>query len=244
VQMGRAAVPLPGDARPDWWITQEIARRFGLAWNYAHPRDVFAEMKQGMASLDHITWARLEREGSVTYPCPADDQPGRDVVFGDAFPTATGRARFTPTRPLPPDEPIDDDFPIVLTTGRQLEHWHTGSMTRRTQVLDALEPSAVATLSSAELARLGLAAGEMITIATRRGSITLAARVDPLMPDGMVFVPFCYAEAAVNVLTNPALDPFGKIPEFKYAACRLAPATAAEVAAGQALSHPSRARAQ
>jgi len=229
VQLGRAAVPLPGDARPDWWIIQQIANRLGLAWDYGHPREVFAEMKQGMASLDHISWTRLERESSVTYPCPADDAPGADVVFSEAFPTASGRAKFAPTRPLPPDEPVDGDFPTVLITGRQLEHWHTGSMTRRSRVLDALEPEAVASLAPAELVRLRLTQGEPITITTRRGAITLKARVDPLMVEGIVFVPFCYVEAAANLLTNPALDPDGKIPEFKYAACRLEPARAAVV---------------
>ncbi len=221
VQLGRAAVPLPGEAKPDWWIIQQLANRLGLDWDYRHPREVFAEMKQGMASLDHISWERLERESSVTYPCPADDAPGADVVFSDAFPTASGRARFTPTRPLPPDEPVDGDFPTVLITGRQLEHWHTGSMTRRSRVLDDLEPEAVASLAPAELVRLRLSPGEHITITTRRGTITLKVRVDPLMTEGMVFVPFCYGEAAANLLTNPALDPDGKIPEFKYAACRL-----------------------
>ncbi len=221
VQLGRAAVPLPGEARPDWWIIQQIANRLGLDWAYTHPREVFAEMKQGMASLDHISWERLEREGSVTYPCPADDAPGADVVFSDAFPTASGRATFTPTRPLPPDEPVDGDYPTVLITGRQLEHWHTGSMTRRSRVLDELEPEAAASLAPAELVRLRMTPGEPITITTRRGAITLKTRVDPLMSEGMVFVPFCYVEAAANLLTNPALDPFGKIPEFKYAACRL-----------------------
>ncbi|WP_277811131.1 formate dehydrogenase subunit alpha [Chromohalobacter canadensis] len=221
VQLGRAAVPLPGEAKPDWWIIQQLANRLGLDWHYTHPREVFDEMKQGMASLDHISWARLERESSVTYPCPAEDAPGADVVFSDAFPTASGRATFTPTRPLPPDEPIDDDYPTVLITGRQLEHWHTGSMTRRTRVLDDLEPEAVASLAPSELGRLRLSPGEPITITTRRGSITLKTRADPLMQSGMVFVPFCYLEAAANILTNPALDPFGKIPEFKYAASRL-----------------------
>ncbi|SDO00697.1 formate dehydrogenase subunit alpha [Vreelandella arcis] len=221
VQRGRAALPLPGEAKPDWWIIQEIAKHFGLGWRYTHPQDVYAEMQQGMASLNHISWERLEREGSVTYPCPAEDAPGQDVVFSDAFPRAGGRAAFSPARPLPPDEPVDDDYPTVLTTGRQLEHWHTGSMTRRSRVLDALEPDAVASLSSGELHRLGVAPGEKLTITTRRGTITLAARVDSKIPDGMVFVPFAYAEAAANLLTNPALDPDGKIPEFKYAACRL-----------------------
>ncbi|MBB3183969.1 formate dehydrogenase major subunit [Halomonas fontilapidosi] len=227
VQLGRAAVPLPGEARTDWWIIQQIANRLGLDWAYGHPREVFAEMKQGMASLDHISWERLERESSVTYPCPADDAPGTDVVFSDAFPTATGRAKFAPTRPLPPDEPIDGDYPTVLITGRQLEHWHTGSMTRRSRVLDELEPEAVASLAPAELVRLRVTPGEPITITTRRGTITLKARVDPLMVEGIVFVPFCYVEAAANILTNPALDPDGKIPEFKYAACRLGRAEAA-----------------
>nr|WP_298058557.1 formate dehydrogenase subunit alpha [uncultured Halomonas sp.] len=221
VQLGRIALPLPGEAKPDWWIIQQIANRFGLGWHYQHPSEVFAEMKQGMASLNHISWERLAREGSVTYPCAADDAPGQDVVFSDAFPRAGGRATFTPARPLPPDEPVDNDFPTVLTTGRQLEHWHTGSMTRRSAVLDALEPEAVASLSPGELNRLGVAPGESLTITTRRGTITLAARVDPNIPDGMVFVPFAYVEAAANLLTNPALDPYGKIPEFKYAACRL-----------------------
>tara|TARA_R110000850_G_scaffold13786_1_gene44432 strand:- start:1422 stop:4211 length:2790 start_codon:yes stop_codon:yes gene_type:complete len=221
VQLGRIALPLPGEAKPDWWIIQEIANRFGLGWKYQHPGEAFEEMQQGMASLNHISWARLAREGSVTYPCAADDVPGQDVVFSDAFPRPGGLAKFSPTRPLPPDEPVDQDYPTVLTTGRQLEHWHTGSMTRRSVVLDALEPDAVASLSPGELNRLGVAPGDPLTITTRRGTITLAARVDPNIPDGMVFVPFAYAEAAANLLTNPALDPYGKIPEFKYAACRL-----------------------
>lgn len=147
------------------------------------------------------------------------------MVFADAFPRAGGRARFSPTRPLPPDEPVDAAYPVVLTTGRLLEHWHTGAMTRRSRVLDEREPEAAAFLAPAELGRLGVAPGEAVRIATRRGAITLTARVDPGMPEGMVFVPFAFVEAAANLLTNPALDPEGKIPEFKYAACRLSPAS-------------------
>jgi formate dehydrogenase major subunit len=223
VQMGRAALPLPGNARVDWWITREIARRIGLPWSYTHPRDVFAEMKQAMPSLDNITWQRLEREDSVTYPCDAEDQPGNEIVFGDGFPTASGRGRLVPAAIIPPAEEPDADYPMVLTTGRQLEHWHTGAMTRRASVLDELEPEAVASFAPAELRRLGIAAGDHVRVSTRRGSIELKARADGAVAPGMVFIPFCYAEAAANVLTNPQLDPFGKIPEYKFCAARVEP---------------------
>ncbi len=224
VQMGRKALPLPGDAREDWWIIQEMARRIGLDWRYAHPSDVFAEMRKAMPSLRGITWERLERESSVTYPCDGEGQPGHEIVFGDGFPTASGRAKFVPAGLVPPAEEPDEQYPMVLTTGRQLEHWHTGAMTRRASVLDDLEPEAVASLSPGDLRRLGLAPGSLIRVATRRGAIELKARADGAIPPGMVFIPFCYAEAAANVLTNPQLDPFGKIPEFKFCAARIEPA--------------------
>jgi formate dehydrogenase major subunit len=223
VQMGRAALPLPGNARLDWWIIQEIARRIGLDWSYTHPREVFAEMKLAMSSLDNITWERLERESSVTYPCDAEDQPGNEIVFGDGFPTASGRAKLVPAAIIPPAEEPDEEYPMVLTTGRQLEHWHTGAMTRRASVLDEIEPEAVASLAPAELRRLGVAAGEPVRVTTRRGMIELKARADSNVAPGQVFVPFCYAEAAANVLTNPQLDPFGKIPEYKFCAAKVEP---------------------
>jgi formate dehydrogenase major subunit len=229
VQIGRQVLPPPGDARADWWIVQEIARRMGLGWSYAHPRDVFAEMKGVMPSLTGITWERLEREGSVTYPCDAEDRPGRDIVFEDGFPTASGRARLVPAGLVPPAELPDEEYPMVLTTGRQLEHWHTGAMTRRASVLDALEPGPVACLAPADLRRLGLAAGDLIRVSTRRGTVDLTARADPALAPGLVFIPFCYVEAAANLLTNPVLDPWGRIPEFKHCAVRVEPAaTAAE----------------
>jgi formate dehydrogenase major subunit len=232
VQMGRAALPLPGAARPDWWIIQEIARRMGLDWSHGHPRDVFAEMERAMPSLANITWERLEREGTVTYPCPAPDQPGHEIVFSDGFPTPSGRGKLVPARLLPPDEVPDADYPMVLSTGRQLEHWHTGALTRRAATLDALEPEAVASLAPADLVRLGIAPGEAIRVTTRRGAIELKARADGAVPVGSIFIPFAFAEAAANLLTNPALDPVGKIPEFKYCAARVekaeAPARAAE----------------
>ncbi len=215
VQMGRTALPLPGNARQDWWIIQEIARRIGLGWAYTHPRDVFAEMKQAMASLNGITWERLQRESSVTYPCDAENQPGHDIVFGDGFPTKSGRGKFVPAAIVPPAEEPDADYP---------KHWHTGAMTRRATVLDELEPEAVASLAPAELRRLGIGPGARIRVTTRRGTIELKARSDSAVAPGMVFIPFCYAEAAANVLTNPQLDPFGKIPEYKFCAARVEPA--------------------
>ncbi|HYM01834.1 MAG TPA: molybdopterin-dependent oxidoreductase, partial [Stellaceae bacterium] len=224
VQMGRKALPLPGQAREDLSLIIEIAKRLGLDWKYAHARDVFAEMKLAMPSLDNITWERLEREDSVTYPCDAEDKPGNDIVFGDGFPTANGRGKFVPVGLVPPAEEPDERFPMVLTTGRQLEHWHTGAMTRRASVLDALEPEAVASMAPSDLRRMGLKAGSMIRVETRRGAIELKARADGAIPPGMVFIPFCYVEAAANILTNPQLDPFGKIPEFKYCAAKVEPA--------------------
>jgi formate dehydrogenase major subunit len=221
VQMGRKALPLPGEAREDWAIIQDLAQRLGLAWAYAHPKDIFAEMGKAMPSLRNITWERLERESSVTYPCDAPDLPGNDIVFGDGFPTKSGRAKFVPAAIVNPAEEPDADYPMVLTTGRQLEHWHTGAMTRRASVLDELEPEAVASLSPADLRNLGIAAGAAIRVSTRRGAIELKARADHAVPSGMIFIPFCYAEAAANILTNPQLDPVGKIPEFKYCAAKL-----------------------
>jgi formate dehydrogenase major subunit len=220
VQLGRPAVAPPGEAREDWAITMDLALRLGLDWSYTHPREVFAEMKATMKSLDNITWERLEREGAVTYPSLSPEDPGQAIVFADRFPRSSGRARFAPAQVIPPDELPDDEYPMVLTTGRQLEHWHTGSMTRRSKVLDAVEPEANCSLHPATLRRLGIEPGGRVRLVTRRGAIELMARADRTVAEDMVFVPFAFVEAAANVLTNPALDPYGKIPEFKFAAVR------------------------
>ena len=222
VQMGRPAIAPPGDAREDWWITVELAKRIGLDWAYTHPREVFAEMKLSMKSLDNISWDRLAAENVVTYPSLDETDPGQSIVFGDGFPRTDGRARFTPASIIAPAETPDTEYPMILTTGRQLEHWHTGSMTRRATVLDAVEPQANASLHPRTLRQLGVEAGDMITIETRRGSISIMARADRSVAEDMVFVPFAYVEAAANILTNPVVDPFGKIPEFKFAACLVA----------------------
>jgi formate dehydrogenase major subunit len=221
VQRGRRVFAPPGDARQDWWIIQEIARRMGLEWNFAGPADVFREMGGIMHSLDNISWERLARESAVTYPCPAPDKPGQGVVFADRFPTADGKAKLVPANIVPPNEMPDAQYPMILTTGRQLEHWHTGAITRRASVLDALEPAAVASLAPADIARLGIEPGGRVRVATRRGAIDLVARADTAIPEGVIFIPFCYTEAAANLLTNPQLDPIGKIPEFKFCAARV-----------------------
>ena len=231
VQRGRQVFTPPGDARQDWWIIQEIARRLGLDWKFSGPADVFREMGGIMHSLDNISWERLARENAVTYPCPAPDKPGQDVVFGDRFPTADGKAKLVPANIVPPDEMPDAKYPMILTTGRQLEHWHTGAITRRASVLSALEPEAVASLAPADIARLGLKPGGRVRVSTRRGAIELNVRADTAIPEGVVFIPFCYTEAAANLLTNPQLDPIGKIPEFKFCAARVEKPGAARTAA-------------
>ena len=221
VQMGRAAIPLPGDTRQDLWIIQDIANRMGCGWNYTSVGEVFDEMASMMPALDNITWDRVNREYAVTYPTAGPDIPGRDVVFEDGFPRPGGFAKLVATKLQPPNEVPDLEYPFILSTGRQLEHWHTGSMTRRSKVLDALEPSAIAQLSRGTIEKLGIEPGDMVKVITRRGEVELASRQDDAVPDGVVFIPFAYVEAAANLLTNPALDPFGKIPEFKFCAAKV-----------------------
>ncbi|WP_411891228.1 formate dehydrogenase subunit alpha [Yoonia sp. SDW83-1] len=221
VQMGRPAVPPPGEAKEDWWITTELAKRLGLPWTYAHPSEVFGEMTKSMKSLNNITWDRLEAQNVVTYPSLSPEDPGQPIVFADGFPRENGRARFTPASVIAPDEVPDTEYPMILTTGRQLEHWHTGSMTRRSKVLDAVEPEANCSLHPSTLRKLGVEPGGMVRLTTRRGSIDIMARADRAVSPDMVFVPFAYVEAAANILTNPAVDPYGKIPEFKFAAVKV-----------------------
>ena len=221
VQMGRQAINPPGDARQDLWIIQQMAQQLGLHWRYDHVGEVFDEMRHTMHSIGGITWARLEAEHAVTYPCVKEGDPGEPVVFVDRFPRDGGKARFVPVDIIPANERPDAEYPMVLITGRQLEHWHTGSMTRRATVLDALEPDAVASIHPLDMAKLGALAGDLVTIESRRGAVTLYARADAGTPPGAVFVPFCYYEAAINKLTNAALDPYAKIPEFKYCAVRV-----------------------
>ncbi len=223
VQLGKQAIDPPGQAKPDLWILQQIAKGVGLNWNYAGEHDgvaaVYEEMRQAMhAAISGITWERLERESSVTYPCLSAEDPGQPIVFHDQFATDDGRVHLVPADIIPANERPDADFPFVLITGRQLEHWHTGSMTRRATVLDALEPIATASLCGDDLQAMALEPGDVVTVQSRRGQVAIRVRRDDGTPQGAVFVPFAYYEAAANLMTNAALDPFGKIPEFKYCA--------------------------
>jgi formate dehydrogenase major subunit len=229
VQMGRAALDLPGEARQDWELIVELAKRIGLDWKYEHVSDVYTEMATTMPSLKNISWERVDREDSVIYPAKAPDVPGDEIAFTAGFPTADGRGKIVPADLLPPDEVPDAEFPLVLTTGRLLEHWHTGSMTRRAGVLDAIEPFGIAAMNPRDMHKRGLRQGDRITVETRRGVLEAILRADREVAEGMVFMPFCFAESPANRLTNPKLDPFGKIPEFKYCAARVerAPETAA-----------------
>jgi formate dehydrogenase major subunit len=233
VQIGRPVIDPPGQARQDWELIQEIARRIGLDWNYKDVSEVFAEMAWVMPSLENITWERLLREDAVTYPCDAPDKPGNEIIFATSFPTRSGRAKIVPADLLPPDELPDEAYPLVLTTGRLLEHWHTGSMTRRASNLDTLEPEAIAGMHPRELDRLGVPPGGFIRVSTRRGEVVLKARADRDVAEGMVFIPFCFAEAAANLLTNPQLDPMGKIPEFKFCAAKVEPVRDGALAAAE-----------
>lgn len=221
VQLGRQAINPPGDAKQDLWIIQEMARRMGLDWNYGHVSEAFDEMRHTMPSISGITWDRLERQGAVTYPCTHEGDPGESVVFVEDFPRADGKARFVPADIIPAAERPDAEYPMVLITGRQLEHWHTGSMTRRATVLDAIEPDPVALVHPLDLAAMGVKPGELLTIESRRGKVSLYGRADEGSPRGAVFVPFCYYEAAINRVTNDKLDPVAKIPELKYCAIRV-----------------------
>ncbi|HHS89325.1 MAG TPA: formate dehydrogenase subunit alpha, partial [Rhodobacteraceae bacterium] len=221
LQIGRVVLAPPGQARQDWELIAEIANRIGLNWSYGSVAEVYSEMASHMPSLANISWDRIEREGCVVYPAESADTPGKEILFEGSFPTTDGKARLVPADLVPPDEMPDDEFPLVLTTGRLLEHWHTGAMTRRSASLDAQEPEPVVAMHPRDIGELGLKRGQKVVVETRRGAVELTLRADRDVSPGMLFMPFCFREAPANVLTNPQLDPFGKIPEFKFSAARI-----------------------
>ncbi|MDJ0992768.1 MAG: formate dehydrogenase subunit alpha [Dinoroseobacter sp.] len=224
VQIAMPVRKPPGDARQDWKLLVEMGQRSGLDWDYEDVGQIYTEMASLMPSLDNISWERLLREGVVCYPVKSYDGPGEEILFYDGFPTESGKATVVPTDLVPPDELPDDDFPMILTTGRMLEHWHTGAMTRRATHLNAQEGEPIVSMHPKDIGRLGLRRGQQVIVETRRGAITLTLRADRDVTPGMLFVPFCFVEAPANFLTNPHLDPFGKIPEFKFCAARVSEA--------------------
>ena len=221
VQIGRNVVEPPKGVKQDWWIIQEIAKRIGLNWNYTSPKEIFDEMKLIMPSLNYISWERLEKENYVTYPVKSENILGEDIMFQDGFPTPNKLGKIMPVDLIYPNDEISSDFPMILSTGRLLEHWHTGTMTRRALVLDELEPVPIIFINEIDSKFYDLDLTREVTIETRRGKIKIKIRHDNDLLPGMLFLPFCFKEAAANILTNSDLDPVGKIPEFKYNAARI-----------------------
>ena len=220
VQIGRKVLEPPGQARPDWWITCRIATRMGYPMEYAHPSEIFEELVTLSPSLRGLSYDNLGDTGKL-WPCPDPTTDGINVLFEDRFPTPDGRGRFVAAEWKPAAELPDDEYPLVLNTGRVLEHWHGGSMTRRSRALDAIEPAAFVEIHPGDCARLGLMEGDRVRVTTRRGAIETSVRVGDRTPPGSVFIPFHFREAPANCLTNDQLDPVGKIPEFKFCAVRV-----------------------
>ncbi|MEE8191105.1 MAG: formate dehydrogenase subunit alpha [Gemmatimonadales bacterium] len=221
VQVGKKALESPGQARPDWELVCEIATRMGYPMRYDSPEKVFAEFTSLAPSYAGLDYQNLQPMGKL-WPCPDPaTSDGKPLLFGDGFPTASGRGKFVPVDYQPAAELPDEDYPFILNTGRLLEHWHTGTMTRRSKALDAIEPEAICEMNPDDLAELRIRPGSRVTLSTRRGAITLRVRASTSLAPGSVFVPFHFREAPANILTNDALDPFGKIPEFKFCAVKV-----------------------
>jgi formate dehydrogenase major subunit len=224
VQIGRKVLDPPGGARLDWEIVQELAQRLGLGWDYSGPRDVFDEMAQLTSGYETLSYDNLGPYGKL-YPNPdPDSSDGTVVLFTERFNTDDGLAHIVPAEWLPPKELPDDEYPFVLNTGRLLEHWHTGSMTRRSFALDTIAPRAEVYLHPGDAARLGIEDGGMARVSSRRGTIELYVKVSHREAPGNCFIPFHFREAAANLLTIDEIDPMGKIPEFKFCAVRVEPA--------------------
>jgi len=234
IQVGRPALDPPELAMQDLWIIERVGRRLGLAWNYWRDEDgggkrasqaavarVYEEMRVSMPPLAGVPWSRLVKADAVMTPAASEDDPGAAVVFIDRFPTADGRATVVPTVFRPGAEQIDAEYPFVLTTGRVLEHWHTGAMTRHASMLDAIAPEALVSLHPADALTVGVRDGQAVLMSTRHGAVQARVRVSTEVQPGQVFLPFAFWEAAANKLTGDALDDVAKIPGFKVTAAKL-----------------------
>jgi len=221
VQLGHNAIPCPGEARADLWIIQQIASGIGLNWDYSSGQhgvqSVFEEMTSAMGDdYRGITWDRLETQGAVTYPCRSAKENGQEVMFIGQFPTETGRLKLVPTAYRGPSVETSRDFPLRLITGRILEHWHTGTMTRRSRTLNTLSPEPIIVVSQTDAKLLDICDGEFATLKSPQGELVARVEINEMVSEGTVFLPFAFNEAAANLLTSDELDPSGKIPEFKH----------------------------
>jgi len=224
VQLGRKVLDTPGQARVDWEVVQDIANRLGLGWRYTSPRDIFDELVTVIPSYRNLSYDNLGLTGKL-YPNPdPEHSDGTVVMFTENFKTNDGLAHLVPAEWLPAKELPDEHYPFVLNTGRMLEHWHTGSMTRRSYALDAIAPKPLVFVHPQDAAGLGLADGDLARVSSRRGTIELEVKVSHREARGNCFIPFHFREAAANLLTIDEIDPFGKIPEFKFCAVRIEPA--------------------
>ncbi len=225
IQRIRAAIPPVGESKPDWQIICALAQRMGAPgkWDYAHPSEIMAEIASLTPSYAGVTYERLEQVGGLQWPCPAPDHPGTPILHQGKF--SRGLGLFQPQEYTPPAEEPDEEYPFILTTGRTMFHYHTGTMTRRSDKLAQEVPLSYLEISPADAQTMGVRHGQMVHVRSRRGELDTQAFVTPRVPPGVVFMPFHFAEAAANVLTNRALDPMCKIPELKVCAVRVEPAT-------------------
>lgn len=219
VQMVRKAVNAPGEAKADWLILQELANKLGMEWHYEGPDHIFQEIAQLTPAYAGISYQRLEQEGGLQWPCPSADHPGTLYLHEGQF--SRGKGLFTPVEYLPPAEETDQEYPLVLTTGRNLYHYHTGSMTRQSKPLNAFKPEEFAQISREDADRLGIKNGDLVKVSSRRGEVEVKADVTEVVPTGVIFMTFHYHEVPVNVLTNNQVDPIAKIPELKVCAVKL-----------------------
>jgi predicted molibdopterin-dependent oxidoreductase YjgC len=218
VQMMHKVVEPAGESMDDWWIIMEIARRMGVSWNYASARDIFEEVRTVTPSYAGITYERLEKE-LIQWPCPTEGHPGTQFLHKDKF--SRGLGLLSAIDYTPPAEEVDPEYPVILTTGRILEHFHTGTMSRNSVILTKIVNEPFVEINPIDASNYNIADGEIISVSSRRGSLRIRAKVSSMPKPNVVFIPFHFAEAAANKLTIDALDPTCKIPEFKVCACKI-----------------------
>ena len=233
IQLARKAIDPPGAARADLDILIELSNRIGLPTPFADAAEVMDEIARVTPSWRGVSHARLDETGGLQYPVIDDKHMGTDFLFGDRFPTADGRGSFVGVEFLPPAELPDDAYPFMLNTGRQMYHWHTGTMTRRSFALDAREPGPIVELNPADAVEMGVGDGDEVRVSSRRGAVRISVRLSNRVARKQVFIPMHYREAAVNLLTNPELDPYAGIPEFKVCAVNVVPVEGTQRDAGR-----------